>query len=84
VCLHYVDYTNACFHFHSTARLDLSGNSLTGTIPTEIALLSNLCESSVVWILVLMIVWSCVFFIVLSCLLSFFIIQLGCLYGAIV
>jgi hypothetical protein len=50
----------AC-HFHSTARLDLSGNSLTGTIPTEIALLSNLCESSVVWFLVLMIVLSCVF-----------------------
>jgi hypothetical protein len=72
------------FHFHSTARLDLSGNSLTGTIPTEIALLSNLCESSVVWILVLMIVWSCVFFIVLSCLLVISILQLGWICPAIV
>jgi hypothetical protein len=47
--------------FHSTAWLSLSSNSLTGTIPTEIALLSNLCESSVVWLLVVMIVLSCVF-----------------------
>jgi hypothetical protein len=45
---------------------------LTGTIPTEIALLSNLGESSVVWLLVVMIVLSCVFFIVLSCLLVIF------------
>jgi hypothetical protein len=55
-------YSHACLSFfHSTAWLDLSGNSLTGTIPTEIALLSNLCESSVVWLLVVMIVLSCVF-----------------------
>jgi hypothetical protein len=47
--------------FQSTAGLDLSGNSLMGTIPTEIALLSNLCESSVVWLLVGTIVLSCVF-----------------------
>jgi hypothetical protein len=31
-----------------------------------------LCESSVVWLLVVMIVLSCVFFIVLSCLLVIF------------
>jgi hypothetical protein len=58
--------------FHSSARLDLSINSLTGTIPSQIALMSNLCESSVVLLLVVMIVLSCVFFIVLSCLLVIF------------
>jgi hypothetical protein len=47
--------------FHSTAKLGLSVNSLTGTTPTEIALMSNLCEPSVVWLLVVMIVLSCVF-----------------------
>jgi hypothetical protein len=49
--------------------LSLSYNSLTGTIPSEVGLMSNLCESSIVWLLVVMIVLSCVFFIVLSCLL---------------
>jgi hypothetical protein len=58
--------------FHPTAVLDLSVNSLTGTIPSQIALMSNLCESSVVWLLVVMIVLSCVFLIVLSCLLVIF------------
>jgi hypothetical protein len=47
--------------FHSTDKLWLSSNSLTGTIPSQIALLSNLSESSVVWLLVVMIVLSCVF-----------------------
>jgi hypothetical protein len=61
----------AC-HIHSTDWLSLSRNSLTGTIPTQIALMSNVCESSVVWLLVVMIVLSCVFFIVLSCLLVIF------------
>jgi hypothetical protein len=58
--------------FHSTAELSLSRNSLTGTIPSEVSLLSNLGESSIVWLLVVMIVLSCVFFIVLSCLLVIF------------
>jgi hypothetical protein len=44
--------------FYSTAALDLSYNSLTGMIPSQIALMSNLCESSVVWLLVVMIVLS--------------------------
>jgi hypothetical protein len=59
------------FIFHSTAYLDLSVNSLTGTIPSQILLMSKLCECSVVWLLVLM---DCchVFFIVLSCLLVIF------------
>jgi hypothetical protein len=47
--------------FDSTAGLDLFGNSLTGRIPIQIALMSNLCESSVVWLLVVMIMLSCVF-----------------------
>jgi hypothetical protein len=46
--------------FHSTGWLHLYNNNLTGTIPTEIALMSNLCESSVVWLLVVMIM-LCVF-----------------------
>jgi hypothetical protein len=46
--------------FHSTVDLYLSGNSLMGTVPSPIALMSNLCESSVVWLLVVMIVLSCV------------------------
>jgi hypothetical protein len=45
---------------HFTAELYLSANSLTGSIPTEIALMSNLSEFSVVWLLVVMIVLSCV------------------------
>jgi hypothetical protein len=60
--------------FHSTADFDLSSNSLTGTIPTEIALMLNLCESSVVWLLVVMIVLSCVFHctLMLACHFSFY------------
>jgi hypothetical protein len=46
--------------FHSTDSLYLSDNNLTGTIPSHIALMSNLGESSVVWLLVVMIVLSCV------------------------
>jgi hypothetical protein len=52
-------------HFHITARLNLSSNSLTGTIPSEVGLLTKLSKSSVVRLLVVMIVLSCVFFIVL-------------------
>jgi hypothetical protein len=47
--------------FHSTADLSLSSNSLTGTIPSEVGLLTKLSELSVVWFLVVMIVLSCVF-----------------------
>jgi hypothetical protein len=60
--------------FHSTAKLDLSGNSLTGTIPSQIAMMSNLCESSVVWLLVVMVVLPCVFHctLMLACHFSFY------------
>jgi hypothetical protein len=55
-------YSHACLSFsHSIANLYLYNNSLTGTIPSQLGLLSNLCESSVVWLLVVMIVLSCVF-----------------------
>jgi hypothetical protein len=58
--------------FYSTAELSLYNNSLIGTIPSEVGLMSILGESSVVWLLVVMIVLSCVFFIILSCLLVIF------------
>jgi ABC-type xylose transport system permease subunit len=47
--------------FIFTDTFDLSVNSLTGTIPSQIAMMSTLCESSVVWLLVAMIVLSRVF-----------------------
>jgi hypothetical protein len=60
--------------FHSTVDWDLSDNSLTGTIPSEVGLLSKLSESSVVWLLVVMIVLSCVFHctLMLACHFSFY------------
>jgi hypothetical protein len=71
--------------FHSTAWLNLFNNSLMGTIPSQIAMMSNLCESSVVLLLVVMIVLSCVFFIVLSCLLLIFsILQMSCILMTII
>jgi hypothetical protein len=70
-----------CVIFHSTDGLDLSFNSLMGTIPSEIGLLTNLCESSVVWLLVVMIVLSCVFHctLMLACHFSFYrcVVSLG-------
>jgi hypothetical protein len=51
--------------FHFTDSLSLWYNSLTGSIPSEIALLTNLGESSVVWLLVVTI--GVVFFMVLTC-----------------
>jgi hypothetical protein len=63
----------AC-HIHSTASLSLYNNSLTGAIPSQVALMSNLCESSVVSLLVVMIVLSCVFHcnLMLVCHFSFY------------
>jgi hypothetical protein len=67
---------HSCVHviFHSTVDWDLSDNSLTGTIPSEVGLLSKLSESSVVWLLVVMIVLSCVFHctLMLACHFSFY------------
>jgi hypothetical protein len=62
----------SCDDNGSVDTLSLESNNLIGTIPNELALLSNLCESSIVWLLVGMIVLSCVFYIVLSCLLVIF------------
>jgi hypothetical protein len=45
----------------SVETLTLLFNNLVGTIPNELALLSNLSKSSVVWLLVEMIVLSCMF-----------------------
>jgi hypothetical protein len=70
--------------FHSTAWLNLYTNSLTGKIPSEVGLLSKLSESSVVWLLVVMIVLSCVFSLYSHACLSFFIKQLGWISTAII
>jgi hypothetical protein len=60
--------------FHSTDTLVLYDNSLTGTIPSQIAMMSNLSESSVVLLLVVMIVLSCHFHctLILACHFSFY------------
>jgi hypothetical protein len=49
LCFHYVDYTNTCLSFFHlpTAGLGLNSNSLTGTIPNQIGLLTKLSKSSV-------------------------------------
>jgi hypothetical protein len=62
------------FIFYYTAGLSLWGNSLTGTIPSEVGLLTKLSELSVVWLLVVMIVLSCVFHctLMLACHFSFY------------
>jgi hypothetical protein len=60
MCLHCHTLMLSC-HIHSTAGLAFSVNSLTGTIPSQIATMSNLSKSSVVWLLVVMIMLSCVF-----------------------
>jgi hypothetical protein len=66
-------YSHACVFsfFIPSDLLDLYDNSLMGTIPSQIALMSNLGESSVVWLLVVRLCCH-VFFIVLSCLLVIF------------
>jgi Gpi18-like mannosyltransferase len=71
--------------FHSTAELDLFHNGLTGTIPSEVGLMSNLGESSIVWLLVVMIVLSCVLHCnLMVAFVIFSILQLTCLSTTIV
>jgi high-affinity nickel permease len=72
-CVFHCTLMPAC-HFHSTDNLDLSVNSLTGTIPSEVGLMWNLGESGVVWLLVVRIVLSCVFncTLMLACHFSFY------------
>jgi hypothetical protein len=84
LCVFFIVLSCLLVIFHSTDYLWLYNNSLTGTIPSQIALLSNLGESSVVWLLVVMILLSCVFFIVLSCLLVIFILQMSCISPTII
>jgi hypothetical protein len=48
----------AC-HIHSTDTLDLSFNKLKGTIPNELALLSNLRKFCVLCLFVAMVVVMC-------------------------
>jgi hypothetical protein len=59
--------------FHFTAELYLSVNSLTGTIPSQVALMQNFGESRIVWLLVVMILLSCFLYctLVLACHFSF-------------
>jgi hypothetical protein len=58
----------------SVEALSLPDNNLVGTIPDELALLTNMSESSVVWLLVVMIVLSCVFHctLMLACHFPFY------------
>jgi hypothetical protein len=79
LCVFHCTLMLAC-HIHSTADLYLNDNTLTGTIPSQIAFMSNLGESSVVWLLVVMIV-LCVFHctLMLACHFSFYrcVVSLG-------
>jgi hypothetical protein len=57
-CVFFIALSCLLVIFHSTDTLYLSSNSLTGTIPSEVGLLTKLSESSAVWLLVVMIVLS--------------------------
>jgi hypothetical protein len=72
-----------CNYNGSIETLDLLGNGLVGTIPNELALLSNLSELSIVWLLVVMIV-LCVFHCTLMLACHFSILQLTCTSTTIV
>jgi hypothetical protein len=73
MCVFHCTLMLAC-HIHSTATLYFSWNSLMGTIPSKVGLMSNLSKSSVVWLLVVMIMLSCVFHctLMLACHFSFY------------
>ncbi len=62
-CVSFVLKLYDCVILHSTDILFLFDNRLMGTVPSEIGTMSTLSESSVVWLLVMLIV--VVFFIVL-------------------
>jgi hypothetical protein len=74
-CLWYNSGISMCTD-GSVETLSLTFNNLYGTIPNELALLSNLSKLSVVWLLAVMIVVMCVSLYANACL-SFFILQLG-------
>jgi hypothetical protein len=77
-CLWYNSGLSVCTN-GSVEVLDLLSNNLVGTIPNELALLTNMSESSVVWFLVVMIMLSCVFHCTLMLACHFSILQLSCL-----
>jgi hypothetical protein len=83
-CVFFIVLSCLLVIFHSTADLHLNDNGLMGTIPSQIALMSNLCESSVVWLLVVMILLSCCFSFYSNACSSFFILQIHCILAAIV
>jgi hypothetical protein len=72
-CRWYNSGSSLCTH-GSVETLNLWGNNLVGTIPNELALLTNMSESCVVWFPVVMIVLSCVFHCTLmhACHFSFY------------
>jgi hypothetical protein len=72
-CLWYNSGSSVCTN-GSVDTLSLSGNNLVGTIPNELALLSNLSKLSAVWLLVVMTVVMC-FSLYYNACLSFFILQ---------
>jgi hypothetical protein len=45
----------------------LFDNTLTGTIPSQISLLTNLSELSIIWLLVMMIVFVVCFIVLNGC-----------------
>jgi hypothetical protein len=79
----WMSYSNECHWYNSASSLctrgsvetlHLESNNLVGTIPNELALLSNLSKLSVVWLLVVMIVLMCIFhcILMLACHFSFY------------
>jgi hypothetical protein len=67
-------------HYHSTARLTLWTNSLTGPIPSEIKSLTSLSESNAVWLILQRVLLVLYFKFAKEGLLSMiFILQLHCL-----
>jgi hypothetical protein len=73
-CVFFIVLSCLLVIFHSTAELDLYDNSLTGTIPSQLGLLTKLSVSSIVWLLVVMIVLSCHFHctLMLACHFPFY------------
>jgi hypothetical protein len=79
-------YSHACLSFfHSTDTLSLYSNSLTGTIPSQLGLLTKLSKLSVVFgcLFVMICVVMCFSLYSHACM-SFFILQICCLSMTII